>query len=469
MTSNKEVIKSGVWYTISNFLIRSIAFVTTPIFSRILTQEEYGAFSNFASWISILAICVTFDLESTLIVARFEYKENMKSYIFSMFLLSSIGVGTFWLIFNIFPSIAINIFDMNLSYINMMMLYLVFLPIINIFMAWERFQYKYKITILVSAIIAVMSTFLGIVLVYITKNGLFGRTLGFILPTIGIGGFIYLEYFLKVKIPNIKMWKYALPICLPFIPHLLSLNILNSLDRVMITKFCGARENALYSVAYSVGAMVTILVSALNNAYSPWLSDNLYKKNYEIIKKYSFYYVGIFFWIAIGIMLLSPEVLLLMGGKRYIEAMNCMPPVAMGCVCQFVYCMYVNVEQYNKKTIGMAIVSVSAAVVNFILNYMFIPYFGYIAAAYTTLVSYLWLMLSHMYLVKRLKLSYIYRNFEILVMVISILVISVFINYLYNYLFIRYVVIMIYIIITSYFGWIMIKKYNLVSFLQKNK
>ena len=48
-----------------------------------------------------------------------------------------------------------------------------------------------------------------------------------------------------------------------------------------------------------------------------------------------------------------------------------MPPVAAGCLLQFVYCMYVNIEQYEKKTVGMAMASVVAAGLNFVLNFIF--------------------------------------------------------------------------------------------------
>lgn len=85
-----------------------------------------------------------------------------------------------------------------------------------------------------------------------------------------------------------------------------------------------------------------------------------------------------------------------------------MTPVSMGCICQFLYTLFVNVEQFKKKTIGMAFASAVAAIVNLTLNYIFIPQIGYLAAAYTTLVGYLCLLCIHMYLVYRLKLNNVY-------------------------------------------------------------
>ena len=75
-----------------------------------------------------------------------------------------------------------------------------------------------------------------------------------------------------------------------------------------------------------------------------------------------------------GIMLIVPEFLLIMGGQSYIEAIYVMPPVAFGCVCQFIYTMHVNIEQFKKKTVGMAIASISAAGLNYLLNMFLFHY-----------------------------------------------------------------------------------------------
>jgi len=106
--------------------------------------------------------------------------------------------------------------------------------------------------------------------------------------------------------------------------------------------------------------------------------------------------------IGLGIMLISPEILYILGGKSYIPAKYVSPPIAAGCIFQFTYTMFVNVEQFKRKTVGMAAGSISAAVLNYVLNLAMIPKFGYVAAAYTTMAGYAWLLAVHMFLVKRI-------------------------------------------------------------------
>ena len=96
-------------------------------------------------------------------------------------------------------------------------------------------------------------------------------------------------------------------------------------------------------------------------------------------------------------MLIAPEALLVLGGERYLESKYVIPPVMAGCYFLFIYSMYVNVEQFEKRTKPMAIATFFVALINILTNWKFIQIFGYIAAAYTTLFCYMLLWLFHYY------------------------------------------------------------------------
>ena len=443
MNNNIKALKSGVWYTIASFATKSIGFITTPIFTRILTHEEFGLYNNYTSWLSILTIFVTLNLESTFISARYDYENRFDSYIFSSLVLSTLSAA-FWFILLNFGNFFERISGVDKKYINCMVVYLIFLPAINMFQARERYYFKYKMSVLISTVVSVGTALLSVVLVVFFENKLSGRILGSAIPTVFIGIIIYIYIWKQGKRVNLDDWKYALPICVPYIPHLLSLTILNSMDRIMITNICGSEENALYSLAYTCGSMITILIGSMNSAFAPWLGEMLSENKLKEIQVVSKKYISAFFYLAIGIMLFAPEILLLFGGKSYMEAIYVMTPVSMGCVCQFLYTLFVNVEQFKKKTIGMACASITAAVINFILNWIFIPKFGYLAAAYTTLVGYLCLLLIHMFLVKRIKLNNVYSYKFVREVVILGIAAMVIITLLYSHAILRYIVIGIY-------------------------
>jgi len=442
--TNKKAFKSGIWYTAANFLTKSIGIITVPIFTRLLTKQEVGAFGNYTSWLAVFMILVTLNLESTFISAKFDYKKEFDSYVSSMLLFSSVSALAWLCVLTLFSDFVVGRTNIALPYLYCMFAYLFFIPAVHMFQTKERFHFGYKKSVLTSVIISVGTAFASLLLVNVMSNRLTGRILGAAAPSILIGAVLYFLLLRSGHKLKAEYIKYALPICLPYIPHLLSLTFLNSLDKVMITDIRGEEENALYTIAYQCSSIVTILVTSLNTAFSPWLGEKLHEDAYNEIREFSKKYVLIFLFFAVGIMLISPDIMMVMGGKPYIEAQYVMPPVMLGCVCQFVYTMYVNLEQFKKKTVGMAIASVSAAAINYGLNYLLIPQYGYIAAAYTTLISFLWLLVTHMFIVWRLGLSKTYPNMYILGLLGVTTGITVGVNLLYLYPIIRYGIMFIY-------------------------
>lgn len=467
MSNNRKAIKSGVWYTVANFLIKGIGFLTTPIFARVLSKTDYGLFSNYSSWLSTFTIIMTLGLGSTFISARFDFEDDFDNYVSSSLVLSTIITASWGLLFIIFNDFFSQITGIEKNYLYIMIVYLIFYSAVDMFQAKERFLYGYKKTVLISLIVAASTAGLSVFLVSNLDNKLAGRIIGSALPTILVGMILYCFLLQSGKTIKHSYWKYAIPICLPYIPHVLSLTLLNMMDKVMITKICGPADNALYSLAYSCGALITLVATSINSAFSPWLGEKLNSKSYDEIYSVSSKYILIFTFATCGIMLITPEILMLMGGKSYLEAIYVMPPVSFGCVCQFIYSMYVSVEQFNKKTVGMACASSLAALSNYILNAIFIEKYGYIAAAYTTLASYFLLLLMHVWLVSGLQLGKIYPLRKIIIVLVCMSVYTVLINMIYKYTWIRLMLVVGYIIML----FIVYKHYReqIMTLLKKEK
>lgn len=444
--NNIKALKSSAWYIVANFLTAASAFLTTPIFTRLMSQEQYGMYNNFTSWQSILAILFTFNVQASLISARYDYEKDLNRYIFSTLSMSAASVLLCTLVLNLFSDWAQDFFSLSTMYINLMMAHILFMKVFETFQTEQRYFFKYKLQVCLSIVSTLAS--LGLSLLLVTQMGdkLTGRIIGSVLPSIVIGLCLYLVYFVRGRRIHFGYWKYALVICLPYIPHLLSMTVLNSTDRIMITKMCGATDTALYSLAYTCGTMMTILLNSINTAFSPWLADRLHENDTKSVRSFSKYYITVFVCISFGAMMIAPEILYILGGKEYLPAVYVMPPVAMGCICQFLYTMMVNVEQIKRKTVGMALASVAAAVLNYVLNLLLIPRFGYIAAAYTTLAGFLLLLGLHMWLVRRMGMSHVYSYKFIVLTVIASGAVTVAMNAVYAAPIIRYILIAAYVI-----------------------
>ena len=464
--TDDNVFKSGIWYTFSNIFISAIGFFSTSIFSRLLTKEDFGLFNNYTSWLSIILIIVTLNLEATLISAQYDYSEDYDCFVFSILSLSTFSSIFWFMIFNVFSGFFSDFLGMNRICINSMMLYLVFLPSVNIYQTKARYKFEYKKNIAVGLTVSITSNLLSILLVLKSTDKLLGRIIGSILPTVIIGIVFWLVIICRGHKIKFIYWKYALSICLPFVPHLLSLNMLNAIDRIMITRLCGPVYNAEYSLAYSCGSVISLLLISMNGAFAPWLGEKLHSHDYKSIYEFSTKYLLIFSFISIGIFFIAPDMLLILGGKSYSEARFLIPPIFMGGICQFLYTMFVNIEQFKKKTMGMAAASLSAALINYFLNLIYIPKVGYIAAAYTTLVGYLSLLIIHMCIVNSMKLGKIYNYRLIFCVLILGIVLMFFMTWIYTNEVFRYILIGVYSILLVYI--IKKKKISLINIFKSN-
>ncbi len=187
---------------------------------------------------------------------------------------------------------------------------------------------------------------------------------------------------------------------IPIIPHSFAMMALGQIDRIMILKYVGSSEAGVYSFGYSYAVILSVVVNSIMNAWQPWLFEKLKLKSHSEIKKSCKLLNFVTGILTISFVLIAPEVLRLLGSESYWEAKKMVTPVALGTLFQFFYTYFVNIEMYCKQTSLIAVGSVGGALINYILNLIFIPRYGYIVAAYTTMIGYLLLMLYHMVVYK---------------------------------------------------------------------
>ena len=103
--------------------------------------------------------------------------------------------------------------------------------------------------------------------------------------------------------------------------------------------------------------------------------------------------------MVIGVLAIAPEAIFILGGTKYDSAKYVVIPMILSAFMIFLYNVIVPSEYYTEKTLYIMGGTIIAAVINLIGNYVFITQYGYIAAAYTTLFSYVCYVL--MYTLKR--------------------------------------------------------------------
>ena len=227
--------------------------------------------------------------------------------------------------------------------------------------------------------------------------------------------------------------------------HSLSYLVLSQADRIMIGNMVGKPQAGYYSIAYSIGNVITIFQTSLNQTLVPWRYQMLESENYESIRKVTNYLLFIFAVLIVLFVLISPELMIFLFSKEYSDSIWSVPPIALSVYFMFLYTIFVNIETYFEQTQYVMYVSVFCAIVNILLNYFAIPVLGYIACGYTTAISYILFSIGHyffMNLIVKKKLGNVkIFDVNIIIFISLFLVISVLIvTFLYKYMTVRYII-----------------------------
>jgi O-antigen/teichoic acid export membrane protein len=389
--SQNKVLKAGAGYVIGNYLLKGITFLSAPIFTRLMTTEEFGNFGTYTSYEAIFYIIVGLALHSSINNAKYKYGDKFEDYVSSLVLLT--GISTFlWLILaNIFYGVYGTALDMTRPIVNIMILHCFGTAMFQFFNTYVSLNYQVKSFLTLTSINAISNLVLSVILLLtvFSESRYLGRIVGTALPTVLLAAYMVIYFFRKSK-PTVNgdYWKFAIIYSLPIIPHGISQIILSSFDRIMIKNIRGASEAGLYNFAFTIDSLVKVVATSLDNVWRPWIYEQMNAKSYDQIQKQAGKYafgMGLFTTLVV---MVAPELIKILGAREYWASAGCVVPLVIGGYFSFLYTLPVMIEYYYGKTKFIAVGSMLAAALNVILNNIFIPTYGYVAAAYTTMVTY---------------------------------------------------------------------------------
>jgi O-antigen/teichoic acid export membrane protein len=396
-------VKASLWFAVCSIIQKGISVITMPIFTRIMSTEQYGQYSVFLTWYNILVILVTLNVHTEVFnKGLIEHSDAMDSFSANQAGLL-IALGAFWsVIYLSFHRFFNNLLGLSTVLVFFMILEIVGSSLIGLWSARKRFEFDYKRIVKLTLSMALFNPVIGIVAVLLTEHKAEARVISNAVLPIAVSIVIVFIFSRKGKLfGNKKLWKTAVLASLPLIPHYLSLVLLNQADKLMINHFSGPANAAIYSVAHSAGLFMTIINTSINSSFVPWAYDRLKNWNGEGIRNVSNILFIIVALVNTVLIWLAPEAIWLLAAPQYSVAVWCLVPIAISVFFYFTYTLFVDLEIYYGTNYYISIASISAAVLNIILNYIFIPIFGYIAAGYTTLFSYFATMLLHMVFLRK--------------------------------------------------------------------
>lgn len=451
-------MKMAFWFLVCSFLQKGIGMICTPIFTRIMTDSEFGRFNVYNSWYNIVSVFATLSISGNCYTRALVVQEgNLKKQ--NELQSSLLGLVTTLIVFFAIIYLPIrkriNQFTGLTSYLFLTMA--IDLLLITACQFWtntKRVKYEYKSIIIVTLAFTILRPVISVIAVLYCPESVQveARVTGIAIANALLFVFIYISIFFRGKKFFVwDHWKYALVFCIPLIPHYLSKTILNQSDRIMIGQICNNSDVSYYSVAYTIAGIMSIFNSAVAQSLDPWIYRSIKNKNLERIGPVSYKITAVIALINFIVMAIAPEVLYILAPANYSKALWVIPPVTASVFFTFMYDLFASFQFYYKKTRWIAIGSCIGAVFNIVLNAIFIPVFGFVAAGYTTLVCYILFGVLHYFFMRRVCNQYLngYKvyNWKIIFGIGLILIAASFVMLsLYNHSVMRYIVLMILLI-----------------------
>lgn len=441
-------VKASLAFFIASLISKGIGYLTTPIYTRILTTEEYGQTSVFLTWVQVFGILAMFCLSLGVFNnGLLDYKDNRDDYSFSMLILSNvITVIVMGIICISFP-LTKGVIGLDIKYILLMGFIFLFQPAYNFWLSRQRFELKFKWPVFWAVLSAVISPLVAIICIYNNKGeggNLSQRIFGAEIPLIIMYALFYIHLGKNNNFRiNTQYWKSAFLFNLPLIPHYLSVYLLGSADKIMISRMISNTATAYYSVANSVASVAMIVWSAITSSLTPFVYENLKAKKYDKINRIVNPILFIFCGGCIAVTILAPEVVRVMATSEFMEGIYAIPPIIGGVFFQVQYYLFSMFIYYYKKPKYVAIGSLVSVTLNIVLNFIFIPIYGYIAAGYTTLVSYMVQAIIDYVALTKIAGNIIIDKKRILILSLFMIVFSLLSNITYKYLVLRIAIIVL--------------------------
>lgn len=450
-----EQKKATFWYFVANVIQKFSTFLVIPLYTRIFSLEEYGIYTITDSWMEILLVITSLNLyQNTFNVAVKKYDD--KNGVASAFCGLSIFItAIFCLILFVLEKVFIKILNANQLILIAYCIFLLSSPIVSIWYTMKRYFYEYKALIVCALGKTIIFILLGFLMFFLKQNQAIYAIYVKSITEFIIAVIVLIDILKKnCRLFNMDYWIFALKMAVPLIPYYISLRILQHLDRIMIGRICGEVSAAKYGLTYKISGLTMMINTSVNGAYTPWLYTNMGKNRVKIRKTYQMLVVVILLF-NVSISLFAPEIIAVLGASGYGDAVYVIPPILLSAVFIFIYDQFVNIELYYERNRWNAVFAISASALNAILNGICILRYGYLAAGYTTLISYLLFMIMHriyiVYLLKKNRSEDLFSNVFLFIIIILCLGMSVFIPMLYEQTIMRYIVILILIVTTLNF------------------
>jgi O-antigen/teichoic acid export membrane protein len=382
-------------YTVGNLLNRSLFFLLVPLYTRLLTREDYGSLVLLNAGAMVLAMVYELGVVSS--TQRFYFDDSVDHRDL---------VGTVWLsqlgltlCFSVLLTVAgpwlLQPLFEGIPYwpLLVMMVWIPFLGTANdvpqsLFRAREQ---AWRLTGLVLVQTATMLT-LTVLLVWILDLGLTGAV-GAMLAGNAVFFVVYgrISWREARKVVDRRLARQVLVFGLPLMGAQAAWWVLDAADRFILGHYTSLGIVALYSVGYVVGKALQMVSQSVNLAWTPFFYRTVQDadpEGPELFRRTATYFIVLLVGAGLLIVVFSREAILVAAGSDYLDAQRVTAVIVLASVVQGMYYVPSRSLMLERKTRLLLVIVVAAAAINIALNFALVPVWEMMGAAWATVIGY---------------------------------------------------------------------------------
>lgn len=411
MNREKALFKNTIIITIGKVCTQLITFFLLPLYTSILSTEEYGTVDLLNTLVSLLLPIVTFQVEQALFRKLIDNrdKERHKRNIISTGIFSVIIQCVIYLC--VFMAIAPFVNNKYKYFLATNVIAYIFASLMQQIARGLGDNTKYAIGGFVSAITTISFNILFLVVFKFGANGmLMANMLGQIMCTIyyiiALKLYKYISYRAFKKKLLKKLWSYSIPL----IPNAISWWVFNASNRVIVSSILGVAKNGIFSAAYKFSSVYITLYNIFNLSWTESVALHINDKDSKIFLN-NMVNTMLRFFVAMGIGIIAcmPFVYPIMINSNYWEGYNQVPIMMLGSIFNVVVGLISTIYVAKKNTKAIASTSIISAIINIVVHISLINFIGLYAASIATLSSY---FIMSIYRLHDIKKKYFAINIE---------------------------------------------------------
>lgn len=432
MTKEKLLIKNTAIVTIGKICTQLISFFLLPLYTALLTTEEYGVVDLLNTLINLIVPILILQLDQGTFRYLIDCRDNIKKQnqlltVTIYFAISQIIIYTLFFI-------LINPWIHN-EYKYFLLFNLIFSLLSSVLLQISRGVGDNSRYAMGSFCAGSSTVILNVLLVAVFRFGAYGMLFSSLIGNAICTLYIFFSLNLHKRIKRefycqdilIKLLRYSVPL----IPNVISWWVITASDRIIISTFMNLSANGIYSAANKFSGVITTLYSVFNLTWTESAAINIESEDRDsFFSKILDIVVRLFGSICLLTISLMPFIFPIMINNKFQDAYMQIPILVIATMFNIMISFYGSIYVAKKKTKEIAKTSVFAALINIVINCILIKYIGLFAASLSTAIAYFVMLIyrgidSQKYVKLKIRPSLLYS----MLLCYIICIISFYLNY----------------------------------------